>query len=294
MSRTLRIIAAATLVAGTLLAGVLDTSSAGASTTGAADLSLKQTPSNGTSSGSTIVNTVVHNAGPDTANGLDVTILVKTTSALGLGVTSNNPSMICQQQPAPPGWAFMFNCQAPSLAAGSNWTLTETYSGTAGAAFTAFQSVGEGSPGDPSLSNNSSTLKTYFGPAADLKLTQAVTPGTSSGTVTITDTARNLGPWTANTLQLVIEINSPGFSGVNASSSLPASCQFIAPDPGFNAAASCTTSNSLAPLRNWTVTFTYTGTPGGSLEQVGTVTANNPPDPNSANSSATTNTNYAS
>jgi hypothetical protein len=188
----------------------------------------------------------------------------------------------------------MFNCQTSSLAAGSNWTLTETYSGTAGVAFTSFGSVGENNPGDPSLSNNSSTLKTYFGPAADLKLTQAVTPGTSSGTVTITDTAKNLGPWTANTLQLVIEMNSPGFSNVGASSNLPASCQFIPPASGFNVAASCTTTNSLAPLKNWKITLTYSGTPGGSLEQVGNVTANNPPDPHTANDSATTNTNYAS
>ena len=187
----------------------------------------------------------------------------------------------------------MFNCQTPSLAAGSNWTLTETYSGTTGTAFTSFESVGENNPGDPSLSNNSSTLKTYFGPAADLKLTQAVTPGTSSGTVTITDTAKNLGPGKANALTLTIEINSPGFSNVGASSNLPSSCQFIPPASGFNVAASCTT-NSLGLLKNWKITLSYTGTPGGSLEQIGNVTASNPPDPNTANSSATTNTNYAS
>jgi hypothetical protein len=47
-------------------------------------------------------------------------------------------------------------------------------------------------------------------------------------------------------------------------------------------------------LKNWIVTFSYTGTPGGSLEHVGDVTANHPPDPNAANNSVTTNTNYAS
>jgi hypothetical protein len=292
MSRRRRVVAAAALMAGTLLAGLLDASSAGASAAGSANLSLQQTPSNGASSGSTVDKVVVHNAGPDTANALDVTILVKTKSSLGLGLTSNL-STSCQQQPAPTGWTFLFNCQTSSLSAGSNWTLTETYSGTAGVAFTSFQSVGENNPGDPSLKNNSSTLKTYFGPAADLKLAQAVTPGTSSGAVTITDTAKNLGPWTANSLALVIEVNSPGFSNVEASSNLPTSCQFIPPASGFNVAASCTTS-SLAPLKNWKVTLSYNGTPGGALEQVGNVTANNPPDPNSANSSATTNTNYAS
>jgi len=84
-----------------------------------------------------------------------------------------------------------------------------------------------------------STLKTYFGPAADLKLTQAP------------------------------------------------------PASGFNVAASCTT-NSLGLLKNWKVTLSYTGTPGGSLEQVGNITAGSPADPNTANDSATTNTNYAS
>jgi len=290
--RRFKVIAAAALVAGALLGGVLDPSSAGASATGGADLSLRQTPSDGASAGSTLDKTVVHNAGPDAANTLDVTILVKTTSSMSIGVTSNL-STLCQQQPPPAGWTFMFNCQTPSLAAGSNWTLTETYSGTTGVAFTSFESVGENNPGDPSFSNNSSTLKTYFGPAADLKLAQAATPGTSSGTVTITDTAKNLGPGKANSLKLVIEINSPGFSNVGASSNLPSSCQFIPPASGFNVAASCTTS-SLGLLKNWKIILSFTGTPGGSLEQVGTITAGSPADPNTANDSATTNTNYAS
>jgi hypothetical protein len=270
----------------------LYTSGARAEASGTADLSLTQTASSGASSGSTTVTTVVHNAGPSAANGLNVTILTKTTSAMTLGMTSNL-STTCQQQPAPPGWSFMFSCQTSTVAAGSDWTLTGAYNGTAGVAFSNFESVGENNPGDPSLSNNSSTLNTYFGPAADLKVTQHATAGTSSGTVAITDAVKNLGPSTANSLQLVIEINSPGFSSVQASSNLSASCQFIPPSSGFNVAASCTT-NSLASSKSWTVKFSYTGTAGGALEQVGQISVNTPTDPNSTNNSATTNTHYAS
>jgi hypothetical protein len=252
------------VVVGWLLAGGLDASAAHAATAvGAADLRLKQTPSDGPSDGTTVVKTVVHNEGSDTANALDVTILVKTASGMTISL-SGNISTVCQQQPAPRRWTFMFNCQTPSLAAGHNWVLTAAYSGTAGVAFTNFESVGEGGPGDPSLSNNSSTLKTYLGPGADLRLTQAATAGTSSGAVTIIDAVRNLGPSTASGLRVTIEINSPEFSNVQATSDLPTNCQFVPPAGGFNAAAMCTTTSSLARLKYWHVQFDYTGTPGGA------------------------------
>jgi hypothetical protein len=280
-------------VLGMLLVVTGGSATAAPTTTGTADLSLRQTPSAGASNGTTTVKTVIHNAGPNTANLLNLTILIKTKSSMAFDVTSNLPTS-CQQQPAPSGWAFLFNCQTSSVAAGSSWSLIGTYSGTAGVGFTNFESVGESDPGDPSLSNNHDTLKTSFAPAADLALTQVVTAGPSSGTVTITDTAKNVGISSANGLQLVIEINSPGLTSVGASTNLPGSCEFVAPASGFNAAASCTTSSSLGRLEKWVVQISYTGSPGGSLEQVGIVTANSPADPHAANNSATTNTQYAS
>ena len=102
-------------------------------------------------------------------------------------------------------------------------------------------SVGEGGPGDPSLANNSSTIHSFFGSRADLSLAQSATAGASAGKVTVTDSIRNNGPWTANHLQQVLEIKSPTFKKVTASSNLPgASCLFIPPASGYNAAVSCT------------------------------------------------------
>ena len=90
----------------------------------------------------------------------------------------------------------------------TEWSPKFSLTSADGAAFTRIVSVGEGAPGDPSFANNSSTLNSYFGDRADLALRQSATAGASAGKVTITDSTVNHGPWTANSLQNVIEINS--------------------------------------------------------------------------------------
>jgi Domain of unknown function DUF11 len=262
---------------------------AGAS--GTADLSARQVVSNGTGSTSTTVTDHIHNAGPSTATSIVATALLKTAGGSVSYTTSN---ATCEQQPAPSGWSFMFTCQLASLQPGHTWIPKFTLTSTQGAPFTRFLSVGENGPGDPSLANNSSTLNSYFGAEADLSLSQIATAGSSSGKVTITDSIRNKGPWTADNLQQVIEINSPTFGGVIASS-IPsgASCQFIPPAAGFNAAASCT-FNALAPGKLWKLTFAYTGGAGGSLVQQGTISAGSPGDPVATNNTATISTHYHS
>jgi hypothetical protein len=260
-----------------------------ANAAGTANLSVSQTVSDGSAPNRTTVTDHIHNAGPSMATNVVATALLKTNGGAVSYLTSN---AICAQQPAPAGWSFMFTCQLASLPSGHTWTPKFTLTSTRGAPFTRFLSVGESGPGDPSLANNSSTLNSFFGSEADLALSQAATTGASAGKVTITDSARNKGPWTAHNLQQVIEIKSPGFKAVTASSNLPgASCLFIPPASGFNAAASCTL-NSLSPGSLWKLTFAYTGSPGGSLLQRGSISAGSPTDPVASNNTATTATSY--
>jgi hypothetical protein len=263
--------------------------STAANAAGTANLSVSQTVSNGPAANKTIVTDHIHNAGPSTATNVVATALLKTNGGAVSYTTSN---ATCEQQPAPSGWSFMFTCQLPTLASGHTWEPKFTLMSTQGAPFTRFLSVGEGGPGDPSLANNSSTLNSFFGSEADLALSQSATAGSSAGKVTITDSARNKGPWTANHLQEVLEIKSPTFKSVLASSNLPgASCLFIPPASGFNAAVSCTLG-SLNPGALWKLTFSYTGGAGGSLLQKGSISAISPSDPVPGNNAATTTTSY--
>jgi hypothetical protein len=287
-----RRLAAAVVVALTTAAAVTIVSgSTVADAAESADLSVSQVVSNGTGSGNTTVTDHIHNAGPSTATEVVATALLKTGGGAVSYTTSN---ATCEQQPAPSGWSFMFTCQLASLKSGHTWVPKFSLTSTNGAPFTRFVSAGENSPGDPSLANNSSTLNSYFGSRSDLSLTQKATAGSSAGKVTITNSIRNAGPWTADNLQLVAEINSPTFSGVGATSNLSgASCQFIPPASGFNSAVSCTIG-SLDPGGLWKLTFSYAGGAGGSLVQQGTITAASPTDPVPSNNTATTTTSYHS
>jgi hypothetical protein len=289
--RHLAAIVAAVAGVGAVACFAITGGSTGAGAAGTADLSASQVVSNGTGPTSTTVTDHIHNAGPSTATTVVATALIKTAGGSVSYTTSN---ATCEQQPAPSGWSFMFTCQLASLQPGHTWVPKFTLTSTQGAPFTRFVSVGENGPGDPSLANNSSTLNSWFGAEADLSLGQSATAGTSSGKVTITDSIRNKGPWTAQNLQQVIEINSPTFESVGASSNLPgASCSFIPPAAGFTTAASCTIG-SLTPGHLWKLTFAYTGGPGGSLVQQGSISAGSPSDPVSTNNTATTTTQYHS
>ncbi len=256
-----------------------------------ANLSVSQAVSNGSAANRTTVTDHIYNGGPSTAVNVVATALLKTNGGAVSYLTSN---ATCEQQPAPSGWSFMFTCQLASLPSGHTWQPKFTLTSTEGAPFTRFVSVGEGGPGDPSLANNSSTIHSFFGSRADLSLAQSATAGASAGKVTVTDSIRNNGPWTANHLQQVLEIKSPTFKKVTASSNLPgASCLFIPPASGYNAAVSCTKS-SLTPGSLWKLTFAYTGSPGGSLVQRGTISASSPTDPVPGNNAVTTSTAYHS
>jgi hypothetical protein len=286
-----RLAAAAVVGLATIGAVTIAGGSTVASAAGTADLSVSQVVSNGTGPGNTTVTDHIHNAGPSTATEVVASALLKTS---GGSVSYFTANATCEQQPAPSGWSFMFTCQLASLKSGHTWIPKFHLTSTDGAPFTRFVSAGENGPGDPSLANNSSTLNSFFGSRADLSLTQKATAGSSTGKVTITNSIRNAGPWTADNLQEVSEINSPTFTGVGASSSLSgASCQFIPPASGFNSAVSCTIG-SLDPGDLWKLTFHYTGGAGGSLVQQGTISAASPSDPVPGNNTATTTTSYHS
>jgi hypothetical protein len=255
----------------------------------AADLSVVQHVSDGMGAGETTVTDHIHNAGPATATAIVTVALIRTTSAR-LSYIESGPT--CQQEAAPSGWSYLFTCHRASLDSGSTWSPTLTMSGTIGATLTRFLSVGDSSPADPDLSNNSSTLNTYIGNVADVELSQTHTAGASPGKVTVTDTVKNRGPWTANGLQLVGEIKSAALRTVHASGT-GTTCQIIPAAKGYTKAISCTT-DSLTPRHKWLVTLSYTGTAGKALVQKGSVSANNPTDPRAANNTSKTSTHYAS
>jgi hypothetical protein len=146
---------------------------------------------------------------------------------------------------------------------------------------------------DSNISNNISTASSWFGPRSDLRLTQTAKSGPSSGKAKVVSTIVNHGPNNANALQLTMEINSPGYRGVLASSNVSASCQFIPPASGYNRAVACTT-NGLATRAKWVVTFSFSGTAGDTLQVTNQVSANNPTDPVTTNNSASSSTKYHS
>lgn len=264
-----------------------------ASPEASADLAVSQVASDGSGSGHTKVTVSVKNLSANAAANPVVTMLLSTTST-GIGVvpvSSNLASTQCPTQLAPAGWQVMYTCRSStSIPGNGTWTLVLDLSGNVGKAFKQFASAGTSS-GETSMANNATTLSSYYGPAAELAVSQTTLVSFGSGKRTIRASTTNNGPSTANALQLVVEIKAPNFSTATASSNLPTSCQFIPPASGFNAALSCVT-NTVGPGVTWMVTFNNTGAPGTALRYVSQVTASNPADPITTNNSATTNTTF--
>ena len=281
-----RVAAAALVVAGSVTAVVVPSGAALAAAT--ADLSVSQRISGGSVSGQTIDTVTVHNAGPATATNVNITSLL-TTASSGLYIRSNTGT--CQLAPPPSGYTLLATCQMGSIASGHRVKEVFTLSGEAGVAFTNFVTVGAASPADPKWSNNAGTKSSWYGPRADLALTGTAKPGTTSGTAKVVSTVTNRGPSTANALQMIVEIKSPGYSSVLAAGNLAGSCQFIPPASGYDQAVSCVV-DALGSGKQWVETFAYTGTAGTSLIVDTSVSANNPTDPVSSNNSNTKSTTY--
>ena len=283
-----RIAAAALVVSGGVTAVVVPGGVASAATT--ADLSVSQRISGSSVSGQTIDTVTIHNAGPATATSVNFTSLL-TTASSGLYIRSNTGT--CQLAPPPSGYSLLATCQMGSIASGHRVKEVFTLSGEAGVAFTNFVTVGAASPADPKWSNNAGTKSSWYGPGADLALTGTAKPGTSTGTAKVVSTVTNHGPNTAHALQMIVEIKSPGFSGVLVTGNIASSCQLIPPASGYDAAVACVV-DALGTGKQWVATFAYTGTAGTSLSVDTSVSANTPIDPLSTNNSNTKATTYKS
>ena len=255
---------------------------------GSADLTIRQAFSGSSTSGKTVDKVTIHNNGPDSATNINYSKFLATTSSV-VTVTSNVG--VCEFLPPPTtSWKLADACQVGSLAAGGDIVITVTWGGTAGVAFTSTVTVGT-STTDPNLSNNISKASSWYGPRADLRLSQTASVGSTSGKATFVHTITNGGPNSANALQLVVEVKVSGaFSATYAATPL-SSCQTIPPAVGFSHAFSCTT-NTLATGAKWVLTGTYTGTPGASVSIQTTVSANNPPDPATSNNTGTAATTF--
>ncbi len=261
-----------------------------ASAAGTADLSVSQSISGSSVSGQTIDTVTVHNAGPTTADHVNITSLLKTASST-FGIHANFGS--CELAPPPSGYAILTTCQLGSVASGASVKEKFTLSGKAGVAFTNYVTVGAASPSDPNWSNNARTRSSWYGPRADLALAVTAKPGATSGTAKVVSTVTNHGPNPANALQMIVEIKSSGYRSVRATGNISSSCQFIPPATGYKQAVSCVVG-SLGTGRKWIVTFAYKGTAGTSLTVKTKVSANNPPDPVTTNNSRTKSTTYKS
>jgi Domain of unknown function DUF11 len=281
------------LVTAAVLVGAACTSamfigSSTASAASTADISVSQHISGGAASGSTIDAVTVHNAGAATANSIEAVYLVKSASK-GYSVHSSTTTP-CQIEPAPTGYLGMLTCPLGSLAKGHSVVDTLTWTGNAGVAFSVTASIGAGSPADPNFKNNTSTISSYFGPRADLRLSGTLTAGATAGTASAVTTVLDAGPNNAAALQEIIEIKATGLTAVHAAPSTPAaSCQFIPAASGYNKAVSCVT-NSLATGAKWVLKLTYTGAKGIALTTKSTVSANSPVDPVTGNNSQTLST----
>jgi hypothetical protein len=286
--RRLTSLAAAAALVGAACAGATFIGSSTATAASTADISVSQHITGGSVSGSTIDTVTVHNAGSVAANSIEAVYLLKSTTTLFTLLSSTTTP--CQIEPAPTGYTLMATCPLGSLASGHSTVDTLTLGGNVGVAFSLTASIGAGSPTDPNFKNNTSTVSSYYGPRADLRLSGTLAAGTKAGTATAVTTVLNAGPNNAAALQEIIEIKATGLSAIHATASTPAaSCQFIPAATGYNKAVSCVT-NSLATGAKWSLTLAYTGTKGIALTVNSAISANSPADPVTSNNSQTLST----
>jgi hypothetical protein len=270
---------------GLFLAGAGDANAAGS-----ADLSVTQTITGSATSGHTGDTIAIHNAGPNDASTVSVVMLI-TTKSNSFSLFESGAS--CEFLPPPDGYQWMLTCQSPSLTNGSTLNIVSDLIGQAGVRFTMHVSVGENGPGDPNFGDNSSAVTSYFGPAADLAMTESHPTQTTPGQAQIVTNMKNNGPNDANSLQDLIEIRSSKFQSAGASSNISgASCTFVAPQPNFTTAISCTLGSLPAGV-TWTMTITYHGGSGKDLNTTTTVSAASPADPALSNNTHKLQTKYA-
>jgi len=281
-NRVRAILAMVGVVAVVVAAGLMRPGAARAA--GSADLSVKQVFSGSSTSGNTIDTVTIHNYGPDPATNINVSKFLATTSGT-FSVLSNKG--VCERMPPPStAWQLSDACQVGSLASGGSLVITVTWIGTAGVAFTSTVTVGS-SEADAKPTNNISTASSWYGPRADLHLTQTASVGATSGKATVVHTVLNRGPNNASSLQLVVEVKATAsVSFAFSSTTAGTACQTIPPASGFNFAYECNVS-SLAANAKWVLNGTYTGTPSAAFSLKTTISAISPTDPVPADNTGT-------
>jgi hypothetical protein len=249
------------------------------------DIGISQVVDGSTTTGETTVNVTVANHGSETAQGLVFEGFVTSTSK-SFGVQVTGITGTCDLLPAPAPYRGSYTCLLGSIAADHTDNITIDLDGDNGVAFTSLLELGDFSPSDPNIKNNTSSLKTYYGPVSNLAVSQKVS-ARAKGAATIVSTTKNYGPSVATNLQFVVVVKGSGFKSIHSTGN----CQFIPTPRGAERAAACTLP-SLAPGKSWTMTFTYKGVAGDRLTQVSTATAQSPSDPAKANNVRTTKTKY--
>ena len=243
-----------------------------------ADVSIvKSGPSNVTSGGAITYTLRIANAGPSNANNLVY------SDALPAGITNitagcggESGGAIC----SPPG--VVGNTVTGLLATfPSSGAVTVTINGTAPVGATTLTNTASLSlPNgitDPNLANNTSTVETTVGSAADIALTKVADNSTPNvgDTVTFTITASNNGPNDA--------------TGVAVTDGLPFGLGFVSATPSQGAYSTSNgvwTIGAIANGASATLTIVATVDVAGPLTNTASVSASDQIDPNPSNNSA--------
>lgn len=266
-TRRLAAVGTAVALAGVTTAALLATTTSTAGATSQPDLKLTQKISGSAQAGHTFDTITVKNNGSATATHVSFQLYTNTDGPFGDLFSGTN--LVCEVMPAPTPYNYATACQyTGSISPSGSYSLKGDFSGTVGAKFTNLATVGE-YQGDAHMTDNKSTVTSWFGPRANLAVGGTAKPGTHTGHLTAVTTVVNRGPNTANNLQEVVEVkNLNGALGSGSSGS----CQTVPPASGYDFAFSCV-KNSLAQGAAWKITFDYTGHSGDSATMVTTVTS---------------------
>ncbi len=276
--RRVAVLAAATIGVAAIGANLLSSQAADAS--GRPDLKISQRISGSTKSGHTIDTITVRNHGSATASAVSIQLYANTNGPFGDTFTGGAGT--CEVIPAPKGYDYGTACQfSASIGAGKSASFIGDFSGTVGAKFTNLATVGD-LQGDPNYKDNQSTVTSWFGRRADLRVVGTAKPGTKKGHVTAVTTVVNRGPNNASHIQEVIEVKH--MASVVASGT--GTCQIVPPAAGYNLAFSCVRSG-LNTGQAWKLTFDYRGGTSGQTATMKTMVSSFVKDPNSKNNTMT-------
>ncbi len=234
-----------------------------------ADLSLKVTAKASPTSDTTALSYTVKNAGPAVATNVTVTTLVNAPNFSSIVIAASSQAASCGFISPPTGFNTAFTCTIPSLAKAGTWTFSGPMVGSAAGGLTMQSQVTDNpSVPDPKPGNNSATTISSFGPQADLVVTQAAAPGSTTGHATVVITITNNGPQAASGISLSAAVLSPTFTtGSFPGEPQTTTCVQGTTPPGFTLGYGCSFTGTLAKGKSVSVTLDAQGTSGGALRQ---------------------------